>query len=161
MRDSGDDDLTHTHDPLDVAFYRTVHGYKGGAPALAKVIGMKPGVLQNKADPNMDHEPTLKQTRSVMLASRDFRVLDVLAQDCGHVAIEVEKFKPTGDVGLLQQYLAIDQARGELAKAIHQALSNKKLTKRQIEEIKAVAQHEVAELEGMIARLDACRDDKT
>ena len=156
MAESGKVDFAHTLEPLDAAFYATVHGYKGGAPALAKVIGMKPGILQNKADPNMSHEPTLKQTRSVMLATQDFQVLDVLNKDCGFVKVGVEQFNATGDVGLLQQQLQLDAAHGAFAAALHDALEDNKLNKNELASLEAHGRKMLEAYEGLMARIEAC-----
>lgn len=160
MSNSGYDELAHIHDPLDVAFYRTVHDFEGGAPALAKVIGMKSGVLQNKADPNMAHAPTLKQARSVMLASKDFRTLQQLNQDCGFVGVPVQRYNATGDVGLLEQFLQFDETHGQLAGDIRRALEDGKLTEDEVAELRPIAQRMIEKLEGMMAQLNACAEPR-
>jgi hypothetical protein len=157
--DSGD------FDPVQVAFSNLVKDYRDpqtgrrGAMALAKVIGMKPHVLANKANlAYPDSEPTVSQLRAAMLAAKNFSPLEALNGDCGLVCIPIEHFNATGDVGLLEQYTKLDAARGDVASAIHAALTDKTLTKPDITRIRESTIGEIAALEGMLARLDACAE---
>jgi len=161
-RDSGKPDVAHSLDPLDVAVHRTVHGFtdpktgEKGAPALAKTIGMKPGVLQNKADPGMDEaQLNLKQARSVVLATGDTEIAEAFAAECGGVFVPVEKFNATGDAGLLEQYTAMEAEHGRLAGEIHAALDDKKLTPAHIRALKTTLNRLISEQQALVARMGA------
>lgn len=153
-------DLTRVTDPVALARYHLVHDFPGGSEAMAPYLDLHAGTLRRKAHPEeMDDDLTVTQAIEAMNLAKDWRLLDAIAAKCERVVIEREKQQPTGDKGLLEQFLLAEQSMGEFAADIHTALQHKKLTAADISRIKQAVQKLATHAEGMATLLDALKDD--
>lgn len=128
---------------LDQAIHDTVHDYrnpnsgKKGPGALAPLIGMAASTLQNKADRKQEFAHLgLKEARSVMLATNNFRILEQFNHDLGFVAVPVPHIENPADMDLLDAHLDWTNEFGETAGAIKQALQDGTLTRDELDKIK-------------------------
>lgn len=150
--------LAHVTDPLDRGRYQLVHDFKQGTEAMADYLRLAPGTVRNKAHPEGNDDFTVDQAVEAMNLTGDYRLLDAMAQKCDRVVVEREKQQPTGDKGLLEQFLLAEQSMGEFAADIHQALQHQKLTAEDIAGIKQAVQRLATHAEGMATLLDALKD---
>jgi len=111
-------------DALSDAIYRTVHdGHPRGAVGLAPLVGMKPGTLNNKADPAHDSEMTLRESIPMMRQTRDYQILATLAAAVDHAVIPLGDFSSASDVELLDKYCDYHAELGQTAEAVRACLN--------------------------------------
>lgn len=149
---------------LDQAVYDTVHDYvdgktrKRGAVALAPKLGLQPGTLANKANPQQEHQLTLREAVPLMLATQDFRILEALAAELGHTLCAL----PDGDISdieLLTQYATFQDAIGRKAASIRHALEDHVITPAEAREIRE-AFHRVCRAGlAVVSRIEALAGD--
>jgi len=130
-------------DPLDAAIHKTVHNYKNphsgkkGAVGIAPVIGMRPGTVQNKANPSEEYaEFGAKELRKVMMAANDFEPLKQLNIDCGFFAVPFPHIEFPADMDVLDAHLDFANEFGEVAIEIKKALEDGNLTSTEMTKIK-------------------------
>lgn len=120
------DDL---HGPLAVAMYRTVHDFPGGSTALAPRVGMKPGVLSNKVNPDLDsHHLTVAESVAIQAATGDCRIHEAEGLVIGRGSIPLGLYRGLSDVELLDVYSNVHVELGELAAALRDALADGRVT---------------------------------
>ena len=148
-------------DPLDAAVHKTVHGYKNphtgskGAIGLAPVIGMRPGTVQNKANPTEEYsEFGVKEIRKVMLATNDFGILKQLSMDCGFAAVPVPHNENPADMDLLDAHLDWTTEFGETAAEIKTALQDGKLNRAELNKIKKEFYEDFEKGQNLLTLLD-------
>lgn len=148
---------------LDVAVYETVHGYvdpatrQRGAVALAPRVGMQAGTLSNKANATMpDHKLGLAESIPVQITADDFRILHAYAAALRHCAhpLPVDT-ADAGDVELLDAYAEVNERAGIKAKAIRDALRDRRITRAEVEEIRARFDDEIRAGLRLMQRLEA------
>lgn len=77
---------------LEDAIHETVHGFahhgRRGAEALAPLIGVQPGTLRNKANPDiLTHQLTVAESVPVQLVTNNFAIHEALDRLFGRVSI--------------------------------------------------------------------------
>ncbi|MEG0921334.1 MAG: phage regulatory CII family protein [Comamonas sp.] len=120
----GDDDVPHIagQDILDVA-YQTAHGYQGGVSALAARMGVVPGTLLNKVNPNNNsHHLTLREAVELMELSDDPALLQAIAARLGCTVIPALPDQSEGDP--VQAMAELGMAQGDFMNYVGQALGN-------------------------------------
>jgi hypothetical protein len=101
---------------VEDALYHTAHDFPGGVPALAIRMGCSQNVLNKKVNPQVDtHKPTLRESVNIQTLSNDFRVLQAMAHELNHVALQLPVDIELGDMGLLDAYLQTAEANGQLS----------------------------------------------
>lgn len=114
--------------PKDVhdAFYRIVHDYPEGVPALANKMGMPPGVLYNKANTNSNesshHKPTLSDVLLATVITGDRRVLHAFAATVGEACYRLPDLSNLSTTALVSHITRTEATAGDFYRAIHQAL---------------------------------------
>ena len=147
--------LESLFDRLDQAIYTTVHDYPGGATAMAPRIGVGVGTLQNKANPNMEHQLNLREAIAIQQLTGNYSILHALAEQLGHCAYQLCQFEDVSDVELLDLYASYHAQIGELAEVIRSSLADGRISKRELETIRSVGDGTIrAQLE-LISRLEA------
>jgi len=144
---------------IDQAKHQLVNSYKGGAVALASLIGMKsPAVLSNKVNANVDtHHLTLDESVLLQAITRDFRLLKAIAAELGHVAIELptDDLQNTNDLELLDCWASWQQDCGETASAIRAALSDGNITQSELADIRREMYEDISRELELLQRLEA------
>ena len=130
-------------DVIDQAIYDTIHGFrdantgKKGPFALAKVVNMSGATLQNKANRNEEYANlNVKEARAVMLGAKDFSILHALAAEVNFAAVPLPAVDFPADMDLMVAITEWTTDYGETAKAIHDALSDKKITRSELDVIR-------------------------
>ncbi len=117
----------HPYSDLDEAKWRLVHEHPGGCKALGPLVGINPGTLGNKVDPEQDrHHLTVDEAVRIQAVRRRFDVLHAEARALNHVCIELRDRSGTSDIELLDAYAAYHAEIGETAQAIRDALGSGK-----------------------------------
>lgn len=135
--------------------------YSHGVPELAKLMGVKPGTLYNKADADDDthHQPTL---RDVVLATQltgDMRVLDALDEQFGRAAFDVRPMAHVSDEALLELLTKLGSESGQFHTVLHRALISKTFTTADLNCIRAEAFDMVSALMTLVKRLEGLVDE--
>jgi uncharacterized membrane protein YebE (DUF533 family) len=136
------------------AFHSTVHSYPGGCEALAARMGIVPAVLRNKANPNFEHnKPTLADADHVMALSGNFAVLHALAQNHGHVAVQVEAGAAPSETAIVEAFTQVWIASGQVGAEVHAALADGRIDPYEMKKIEAAVYSTVQALHAMAARI--------
>ena len=120
----GDDDVPHIagQDILDVA-YQTAHSYQGGVSALAVRMGVVPGTLLNKVNPNNNsHHLTLREAVEMMEFSDNPALLQAMAARLGYTVIPAVPDQSDGDP--VQAMAELGMAQGDFMNYVGQALGD-------------------------------------
>jgi len=121
-------------DNIDGAVYALVHQFPGGAPALSAALysqygyRVAPGTLMNKANPDQEHQLTVREALLIQSIQHKYHLLFAEAHRLNHAAIPLGDFSATSDVELLDTYTRLHKELGALAAAIHEALADGRIT---------------------------------
>lgn len=147
---------------LQMAVYNTIHGYRSpngrerGAVALAPRCGMNPGTLSNKANPEMpSHILGLEESIPLQLVAVNYTILHSYAAALGHVAYQLPVHNDAGDVEILDAYAKVHERTGLKARAIREALKDGNVSRRELDEIRALFDDEVRAGLELLTRLEA------
>ncbi|RCS59732.1 phage regulatory CII family protein [Parvibium lacunae] len=116
---------------VKTAAHHTVHGFPGGAMALASAIGISSGVLSNQVSLTRPQDNlSLVSAMRVMRATENYSILNAMAQELGHVVMQV-------GVAHLDQPHAQMMARlfkevGEAVSALAQSLADGKVSRNEM-----------------------------
>lgn len=148
----------HPSGPFE-AFRQLVYAH--GAPELARLMGLKPGTLYNKADADEEthHQPTL---RDVVLATRltgDMRVLDALDEEFGRASFDVTPLTHVSDEALLELFLTLGKEIGEFHAVARSALMDRNFNQESLGVIRAEAFDAVSALMTLVKRLEGLLDE--
>lgn len=99
------------------ALYEVVHSY--GAKDLAEELGMRQGVLCNKADADVEshHQPTLRDLIAITRQTGDMRVLESLNRLFNRATIDLRP-GPVSDEAVLELLLRVSSEKGQMAQAL-------------------------------------------
>lgn len=135
---------------LQMAAYQLVHGFRDartrtrGAVALAPLVGMNPGTLSNKVNPEMqDYRLGLEESVPLQLVADDFQLLHAYAAALGHCAYRLPGACDASDVELLDLYCGIHEKGGLKARAIRDAIRDGRFTRKELAEMRALFDDEV------------------
>jgi len=146
-------------DPIEKAIYDTVHDFPGGAVKLAPRVNMNSGTLQNKADPRMEHQLTVREALAIQTTTGDVRILRAEAQVLGYVCIALGDFSGVDDIELLNAYAAWTSEIGSTAASIVEALADRRVTRREYEAVNREMFADAQRAFEFLARLEALIDD--
>lgn len=112
--------------PMDVheAFYRVVHDYPAGVPALAAKMGVPPGTLYNKADPGNEghHKPSMADGVVATLLTGDKRIAQAFSRTVGGLYLDLPDMSGVETDQLMTHILRIGKEEGDFFEAIDWAL---------------------------------------
>jgi hypothetical protein len=141
-------------DELLLAAYHTVHGFPGGAKALAPRLGMAPSTLSNKVDPMVDtHKLSLTEALAAMLATGDFSILNVLAEQTGHVVLPAGSFGDMADTAVLELFARIQVEQGDVARALLSALEDGRFQPHEVEALSRETMEFIQAIQHFIGRI--------
>lgn len=141
------------------AFRRAVLG--DDVENLARLMGLKPGTLYNKADAGDDthHQPTMRDLILVTQLTGDFGTLDAIEETFGRAAYDVRHLSGHSDEALLELLARLGKEHGEFHAELHKALNGRKFTRESLNQIRAEAFDTVAALMTLVSRLEGLVDD--
>lgn len=152
-------------DRLDRALYDTVHGYvdrkarSRGAVALAPKVGLQPGTLSNKVNPQMDtHQVGLRESIPLQLAAGDYRILAAYASVLGHVVYALPGDAIASDLELLTQYSEFHANVGKHSGVIREALRDGRISAAEIASVRQAFEELVRSGLSVLHRLEALAD---
>jgi len=145
-------------DSIDEAIYRTVHDYPGKVPRLAPLLGMRPGTLNNKADPGMDHQLTLRESIALQLHTQDRRIAQAYCQelDGAFVALPGDVVDAS-DSALLDLWMNLQVELGKSAETIREALADGVITRDEMDTIRAQVQRDIMAQLQLLQRLESLK----
>lgn len=136
------------------ASYATVHDYPGGSVSLAPRIGMSDAVLRNKVNPhNTFNHLSLAEADKIMAVTADHRILEALAEHHGFVLVPVAFDAPATDTAILELVTHVWRHNGDVGRAVDDALSDGRITKRELDDIKESIYRVEQAMHTMLARI--------
>lgn len=146
--------------PLEKAQYDLVHEFPGGAAALATLAGMSGGTLSNKVNPGMEsHRLALTEAVTLQAIADDYRILYAEAAALKHVCLPLADWSGISDIEVLNAYTKLNKELGEHAKAIHGALSDGRVTRKEFNRIDGELNDVVRALYELRTRLEGLIDE--
>lgn len=127
--------FTDHFDALDVAGHALVHN-NGGAAKLAPLVGIQPGTLCNKANPQQEHDFTVRELVRLTAVTDDYCLLDAIETILGRVGVSVGDYRESSDAALLECWANWQSELGQSASTIRDALADGKITREEVEAIR-------------------------
>ena len=147
-------------DDLDHAIYRTVHDYRGGAPALAPLVGMNAGTLTNKADPAMEgHQLSVRQAIAIQHATGSRRIIEAEAALLHGAFVPLGDYSDLTDLELLESYAQWHAAIGRTAEAVRGAVAERRISPEAVRQVRRELYADAARGFEFLARLEALASD--
>lgn len=147
---------------LDLAIQATVHDFvdpssrRRGAAGLAPLVGMKPGTLSNKSNPEQEHQLGLAESIPLQLVAQDFQILYAYTHLLGHAAYKLPAHDAdASDLALLNLYCEMHARVGALAKQIRNSLEDGRITAAELPPLRAAFDELVRAGLGVITRIEA------
>lgn len=112
------------YSPLEDAIHDTVHRFahhgRRGAEALGPLIGVQPGTLRNKANPDIPtHQLTVAESVPVQLVSNNFSIHEALDRLFGRVSIpQAFDLTRVTDLDLVESMARWQAEVGETSQAV-------------------------------------------
>lgn len=139
---------------VDDAFFHTVYDF-GNVDALAARMGVKAGVLRNKANPNNPaNVPSLRDADLAMTFTGNYAVLHALAENHGHVCIKVTADAPAGDLAVLELVTHVWAANGNVGAAVDATLADGRVELRELKQVRGAIYRTQQAMLAMLARLE-------
>jgi hypothetical protein len=143
----------------DLAIYKTVHEH-GGAERLSKFLAIRPGTLNNKADPACDgHQLTVREAIALQLATDTRKIIQAEASALGGVFVPGVNWAGVSDVQLLDAWAHLQVEHGQTARCIQQALSDGIITREELRSIRREIYEDFQAAMELLARLQGLCDD--
>jgi hypothetical protein len=144
------------------AFHATVHNPAlGGCEAIAARMGMNPGVLRNKANPNIaTNHATLDEADRLMGLTGDHQVLHALARNHGYVCIKMDEGQKASDVAVLELVAKVMCTEGEVGREMYNALADGRVTQAELARIKKAVKDAECALEQLSARAEGMAEPR-
>lgn len=150
--------------PVDVqdAFYRVVHDFgggeanNGGVPSLARQMGMPPGTLYNKANPNESshHKPTLADAVLASILSGDRRIAQAFCHTLGGVFVSLPDLSNLTTDSLLEHLTKIGRESGEFYACLDDSLrADRQINAEEFAKLECEAEQWIAAICEAVARL--------
>lgn len=148
------------YSPLEEAKHAVVHEYRGGAVALASRLGMNPGTLSNKVNPDVHtHHLTVDEAVAIQNVARDTRIIAAEAAALDGVFVPLKRPEHVADVHLLEAYANYHAEIGQTAQALKDALADGRIERREYQRIHAEAFEDAAAMFSLLHRLEALVQD--
>lgn len=140
---------------VQLAFYRTAHGYKGGTDALGPLLGMSGAVLRNKANPNnASNKPLLADADLIMGITGSYLILHTLAANHGHVCYQLDSDVQPSDLAVLELITHLWRAHGDVGRAVDDTLADGRVDRHELEAVKAAVYKTIGCMQTMVQRLE-------
>lgn len=107
--------------PVNDAIYHSVHGYPGGAAALAEVLDIPVGTLTHKANPNNStHYMRPEELMAMQVMSGNAAVLHAMAAQLGYTCYAALPVVKGG--GAVHAFMQLQLAMGDFVRAVAEPL---------------------------------------
>lgn len=156
-------------DIIQDASYRLVHdfgaGRSKGAPALANHLRthfgyeVRPGTLMNKANPDQEHQFTLKEVLLIQKAQGKYDLLHAEAHVLNHSAVPLGNFPETSDLEFLNTYTRMHAALGEMALVINNAFEDRRISRDEVRQVRQKGMATIRAILEMEQRITAVCDE--
>lgn len=121
-------------DLLEIAVHQTAHDFDGGLDRLAKLMGKNSQTLRNKVNPNVEsHVLGLFDAMAMMIHSQDFRILEVMAAQCGR-SVKPLCAEPAPSLSVALLHVVAEQ--GDVSRAMEDMLASGRVTVRDRAEVR-------------------------
>lgn len=142
---------------LAMTVYKTVHDFKGGASALAPVLGCGESTLRNKVNPNLaTHHLTLEEADKLMAATGDYSILHALNARHGFVGVCADVPDQSCDMAVLELVTKVWRTNGDIGRAVDETLADGRVERCEVRKVRSevyrmqqALQHLLMRLEGM------------
>lgn len=152
--------ITGIYSPLDVAMHEVVHGFPGGSQRLAPLVGMRPGTLSNKVNPDYDGTSLfVPEAVAIQNTARNCAILYAEASLLNHSCVALGDFSALGDIALLEAYTQYHARIGETAQALHDALIDGRISKAEAQRVSQSMHEDFRAGLALLARVEALIDD--
>lgn len=141
--------------------YHVAHAYPGGIPALAVRMEMSANVLNKKVNPNIDtHVLTFKEFNQIVdFADVDKKLINAMCANNNGVFINTEHLDNISDMALLETYTELVCKFGEFSKDFNVALSDSRITRKEIKAMRMDYYSLQAAMETLFGRLESLVDE--
>lgn len=136
-------------DIIDKAVYDLVHnfsrGREKGAPALSTYLlsqynySIRPGTLMNKANPDQEHQFTVREGVMLQRIQQKFNLLHAEAHVLNHSVVPLGDYSTTSDLEFLNQYTELHKELGALAGVIRDAFKDGVIDRTEVREVRTCA----------------------
>jgi predicted LPLAT superfamily acyltransferase len=143
---------------VDDAAHAVVHGYPGGAASLAPRMGMSVAVLNSKVNPNTrTHHLTLREAVTATQLSNDKRILQAAAAECDSILLDLPNAddEAASDMAMLEMVTKVWTSQGDVGQAIHQALTDGRVTRKEFLGICAAINRSQATMAALQRRMES------
>ncbi len=145
------------------AVYDIVHDYPGGAVSLAPRVrnGMSPRVLDNKVNQGCTtHHLSVGEMVTITARTGDLQVIRALAARFDQLLVPVVGFEGISDTALLETYTQLMKELGEFSAVFHNALADNKITRAEIDSMRAEMRDFQTAGEELLNRAEQLVDDE-
>ena len=153
-------------DIIDQSIYDLIHGYPGGAPKLSEYLystyaySVKPGTLMNKANPDQDHQLTVREGDLIQRASQRFNLLHAQAHRLNHSVVKLGDFSQTSDIEFLNTYTALHEEIGLLAGVVNHVFKDGIITRKELKQVRTKGMAMIRAYLEMEVRLKSMCDER-
>ncbi len=140
------------------AIHDVVHRHPGGGTEIAKTMGCYHyNTINNKADPyEQTHQMNVSDIIAITNITGDNEIIQAMAYEAG-LGVYPLRFDESKQETLLRLITGLGKKRGEVDKALHDALDDDCITEKERLEIHRQATHAITALLQLLAHID----DKT
>lgn len=140
------------------AFRAVVTTY--GVQDLADRLGMRKGVLWNKADADVEshHQPTLRDVIAITRETQDMRVLESLNRLFDRATLDLRPV-PASDEALLDLLLRVGSEKGQMAQALLSGYADKRFCRDDYMAVRAEAFDVINAVLAFLGRLEGLIDE--
>lgn len=146
--------------PVEEAAYRLVHGYRGGAQALALRVGMHPGTLCNKVNPGQAGARLgVAEALALQLAAGRYDILEAEAAVCGFALVRLPDNTEVSDSELLNLYPHWHAEIGDVAETVMRTLADGRVRPAEVASVSKEFHEQVAAGFEFLRRLEGLVDE--
>lgn len=142
---------------LLTAAFNVGHDFKGGARALAPQIGKNPNTLTSELSGVGTAKLGLQESLKMTLYTRDFRILDAFAAECGRGTFPLPDSLEPGEISSSLNALAgASHEFAMLCNTVCGSLSDNKVTDNELNAIESAMGHLIAAGQVVLSAVTAC-----
>lgn len=138
-----------------LAAHATIHHYPGGSIALGPMMGVSPSFLREAVNPHgREKSLSLERASQLMALTNDFRILCALCEEHGFMPPIPMPDYVVSDAALLETYTHLLAELGEFSKAFNESLTDGRITRREVEQMRGEMMDFIAAAETLLNRIE-------